>query len=346
MLFQELSGLLEQMPPALIANVCTAGILLIGAMVYFAGIKPSRRRRRESREQQAAAVEPYAGGSTSVDEFNDMPDLDLLTGSEPPPLDVTEPAAAAPASPPPIPVRQDGEYRISLSSGHATQAVEVLAILRDTVDDRLIVHLDSTGYRTLVDDPDVKKRFSIIMKELAETISTPDDAPQREPEPVADTIEPTPDDGTDSDDLAGPDLDEITPEQPAATQTPPTAPPSAPPSVPPPPPPAGDGAMPGDLPNYGEIKEEYKPRGFLRPPKIEAEPVPEVNIAAAIEAYLQHKLRHSDDYAGRDIHVRPAVHGGVVIQVDDRFYDAVDEIEDPDVRAFISGAIQEWQERQ
>jgi hypothetical protein len=36
----------------------------------------------------------------------------------------------------------------------------------------------------------------------------------------------------------------------------------------------------------------------------------------------------------------------VRIQVDDKFYDAVGDVADAEVRAFLSATIQEWQDRQ
>jgi hypothetical protein len=75
-------------------------------------------------------------------------------------------------------------------------------------------------------------------------------------------------------------------------------------------------------------------------------PIPQIDIAGAIEAYLQHKLATSGQFAGRQLHVRPAPDGGIRIQVDSQFFEAVDDITEPDVQAFLKAAIAEWQERQ
>ena len=101
--------------------------------------------------------------------------------------------------------------------------------------------------------------------------------------------------------------------------------------------------MPGDLPSF---KLDDNP--FERPKrgkKLDLKPVPELNIAGAIEAYLQYKISHTPDYQSRSIHIYPSPDGGVSIEVDGLFYDSVGDIPDNDTREFIAGAIQEWQER-
>jgi hypothetical protein len=44
--------------------------------------------------------------------------------------------------------------------------------------------------------------------------------------------------------------------------------------------------------------------------------------------------------------VRSGVGGGVQIQVDNSYFDAVGDVSDPEIRAFLSATIEEWQERQ
>jgi len=104
-------------------------------------------------------------------------------------------------------------------------------------------------------------------------------------------------------------------------------------------------AMPGDLPKFKmPDKPEIPPRrGRNAPPK---EAIPEINIAAAIESYLQHKLMQTPAYAGRNIHVRPASHGGVQIDVDGHIFESVGEVEEVAVREFLATTIAEWQSRQ
>jgi hypothetical protein len=74
--------------------------------------------------------------------------------------------------------------------------------------------------------------------------------------------------------------------------------------------------------------------------------VPELDIAGSIEAFLQHKLESTGAYPGREIHVHNAPGGGVRILVDDDYYDAVSDVDDPEVRDYLTATIEEWQERQ
>lgn len=315
----DMGDFLQQIPAPLILNVCIAGSMFIALVVYFSYIKPARRKRlteQEKMESLGSVSNPVLYGD------EELPDLDMLTIDEPE-LEPDELETLLPSEPivtpqpvaqtaQPIPTRK-GEQVVRLASGGLAQALPVLSILRDTEDDRLIIQLDEKAYRTLVDQPDVKQRFTSLMKELAETIAKPDARPVE----TAPEVQAQP--------------------QPKPAYTPPK------PVVPPPP--ANDGRMPGDLPKYTDIKETPK-RGILGMPKYEAPPIPELNIAAAIESYLQHKLRYTPEYAHRVIHIHSAPGGGVRIEVDGQFYEAVGDITDSEARTFISETIQEWQERQ
>ena len=108
-------------------------------------------------------------------------------------------------------------------------------------------------------------------------------------------------------------------------------------------PPLKEGQLPGDLPSY-KLDDNPVPK-LRRGQKANLEPVPEVNIAGAIEAYLQHKLQQSGDFAGRSIHIYPAPDGGISIEVDGQYFEAVGDVADSGVREFMTQSIQEWQER-
>lgn len=110
------------------------------------------------------------------------------------------------------------------------------------------------------------------------------------------------------------------------------------------PPASGSAPLPGDLPKF-KMPEgpPVKPKRGQRPV---AEPIPEIDIAGAIETFLQHKLMMLPEYQTRNIHVRPAPHGGVKIEVGDKFYDSVGDVEDADVRQLLTATIEEWQARQ
>ncbi len=106
---------------------------------------------------------------------------------------------------------------------------------------------------------------------------------------------------------------------------------------------AADEPIPGDLPKFTIPDNPVKPKRGQRPV---AEPIPEINIAASIESFLQHKLGRSPEFGGRSIHVRSALHGGVTIEVDGTFYETVGEVADDEVRDYLTATIAEWQARQ
>ena len=110
-----------------------------------------------------------------------------------------------------------------------------------------------------------------------------------------------------------------------------------------PPPISATGAMPGDLPKFRTDETPLlAPRKRKQPPP----PVPDLNIADAIETYLQYRLSHTPEYSGRSIHVHAAPGGGVAIEVDGQFYETVGEVDNDDVRDFLANTIEEWQSRQ
>ena len=67
------------------------------------------------------------------------------------------------------------------------------------------------------------------------------------------------------------------------------------------------------------------------------------NLAAQIEAFLQQRLRNEPDLVNRSIHVLGAPGGGVRIEVDGSYYEAVDDVEDEQVRAYLQETIAQWQ---
>ena len=76
-----------------------------------------------------------------------------------------------------------------------------------------------------------------------------------------------------------------------------------------------------------------------------SEPPPALSIAEEIEALLQEKLTTLPAFRERTIHVTSAPAGGVLIQVDERFYEGVDEIQEEDVRLLLQEVVAEWQKR-
>lgn len=232
----------------------------------------------------------------------------------------------------------EGQVSVQLASGETTQARQLLSILRDEEDGRLMVLTGDTAYRTLLDDPEVKKQFTTIMKELSAIILKADTRPEKTTsEPVkAAKPEPT---------VAKPQIEKPKPIENQSI--------------------ADDSEakvdlsikaakdleiedrLPGDLPNMKlpDNPDNYKVGRFGRVSVKHVDKAPELNIAAAIEAYLQYKIEQNPEYQRRGIHIKPALGGGVSIEADGKAYDFVDKIADSDVREFIQTAINEWQER-
>lgn len=328
MLGDELGGLISQLPVPLIAMVCIGGGLWLAALVYFAVIRPNRNKRREAAKQAetvpgfvpyTAPAMPAAASAFAAD----MPDLDLLTSADsaPAPVRATQSAPAVTGA------RRLSSVDVKLAGGDMIHAQEALIVLRDPRDGKLIVQMGDTGYKSL--DAGLRGDFMNLMRELGALATAASPAPVPAPVVQAEPVVVA---------QAAPALS-VPPVEAAPA---PVAPPSvsvAPPS------PTGNSVMPGDLPKYSEMKDEIKSRGAFRAAKSEMPPVPELNIPAAIEAYLQYKKQFSPEYAQRSIHVLPAP-GGVRIEVDGTYFESVGDVADPDVRAFLQATIQEWQKRQ
>lgn len=70
------------------------------------------------------------------------------------------------------------------------------------------------------------------------------------------------------------------------------------------------------------------------------------SIADQIEELLQDRLTRLPEFSGRSIHVRPSLHGGVNIVIDNRQYDGVGEVDDPAVRALLEDVVRQWEATQ
>lgn len=324
-LFDEFGEFFGQIPVGLIINVCVSGALLFAAFAYFVYFKPLYQRRKRRQEEQngiALASPPMRSASARGGrvQTGQLPDLDLLLGDDAPGEQWASPA----------PIMPD---QVHLNTGAVIRADPVLSVMRDPRDGHLVVVIDDVGYRSLADEPHIKEGFINVMRELSDVVTKRDEigGPAGAPAPMPLAEKPKP----------APAVEE--PVQ-AAEPAPPPRP--ARPSAPPPPI-TPDGKMPGDLPSYklDDTASEPHKSGLFGRARYEPKPVPELNIAMAIEAYLQHKLRHTDGYAGREIHVHSAPGGGVRIEVDGEFFDAVSDVTDADVRSFLQETIQEWQDR-
>jgi hypothetical protein len=334
----DLQGFISQpLVPGLLAMACIPGLLFISYVVYAY----MRATRRISDNTKVQATTPEASNVNGLDALknarqqaqydpSDLPDLDLLMPQRP---------VSVPSSPAQLPknnlrVIADNPQKLRLQGGSVTQALELLTVLRDERDGRLLVQIGDKGYRSLADAPEAKREFTKIMKELSGLIMQPDDNPPSE--------------------IVAPEPEFLSPEPPSKSmgellsQTPPAMPAKSAMDKPQRPRPKVDRdvALPGDLPSYkfddNPAKIQFG-RGGVK--KVDFTPPPAMDIASAIEAYLQYRLRDSE-LEGRDIHVLPSIGGGVRIKVDQKFYEFVDEIEEHDVQAFVKNAIAEWQERQ
>ncbi|PJF40895.1 MAG: hypothetical protein D6737_11515 [Chloroflexi bacterium] len=370
----EFTDFVGQVPIALFIWLCGSIFLLIGVLSYI--IIRRNRRAAPSQSMPPAENNPTHSQdivqSSVVSNFdnNDMPDLELLVETpvydDPAesfalPDDVPDTTTASPAGSPGYkqtnhvdnqemramtassPTPRRGTFHVQLVDGNTTEAVEVLTIMRDVVDGDLMVQIGDHIYRGLADDPEAKKRFMKVMKELAQIVNRPGGkAPEQSAAPAA----PPQQQRTGGirsrlqQHAEQPPQQQIDDLRDAVDDAPPATPQHVPPPLP-------DGRMPGDLPDYDEfdrpLQSGFSLRG--RPKKTDIKPVPELNIAQAIEEYLQHKLRHTPEFNNLNLHIIPAQDGGVTIQVGTTFYDAVGDIEDDTIRAFLSQTIQEWQER-
>jgi hypothetical protein len=335
----DFNDFMRQIPFGMIACLCVTGILLAGSVSYIVFARVRRARKTGDAVNKASPSMSTTSASPKTYDTGELPDLDVLLNLSIPP----DPAAT------PERTVKPGTYSVKLAdTGEAVQAAEVMVILRDVDEGRLVVQLGDQTYSNLSDFPDSKNRFLKVMKELAGIVTPRANSPVDNAQPSTEAPQAAAPSGllarvakNEADDVPSV-ADLLTtpkePKQPLAAV---------------PPPPLPDGSMPGDLPKFQLPQMPLAPRrgaGLLRMNKDQErelkKPVPEVNIAQAIQSYLQYKLQHTPQYGGRSINVSPAPGGGVKIEVDGTFYDAVSDVEDAEVREFLAATIQEWQSRQ
>jgi hypothetical protein len=345
----DMGSFVGQIAPLFFGMIMFPLVLICIYIVIRAQLKQRRAQEKaKSGAQPPAASTPVsaatpmsalellreAQGSTSAEpltpiDMADLPDLDLLvTVEKPKPQPATGPREIRPEP-----------QKLKLNTGRLTNAKELMTVLRDENDGRLVVQIGALGYRTLLDSAEAKKEFTRLMKELSGVIMTADDD-----EPVVPDF--LTEDAAEDDQPPVPTVGLLAKAN--KINTPAPAPEPVPVKRTAPPPPPKDGAMPGQLPSYrfddNPAKIEVNRSGFVK--KVDFVPPPEADIPGAIEAYLQYKIQYEPEYQGREIHVRRAPGGGVRIQVGASFYEAVDDVTDPHVKQFIKDAISEWQEQQ
>ncbi|MBN2470447.1 MAG: hypothetical protein JXN59_06970 [Anaerolineae bacterium] len=236
--------------------------------------------------------------------------------SQPAP-DRSRPAAArrpAPSNPPAVAsTTRITETPPAPASAAPPGTAEVLRVYRDQHDDSLIMEVDGTRYRTLGDikQAGLDKPFLATLRELAR--------------------------------IAKETGDQVTRTSPGATQPPDvTQPPAAHlPSM---------EELTGGAPGISDDRPIGTFFGNMRrmipgtPAEVSLDQP--VGFADQVEAILQLKLLSSAEYRDRDLHVRSTPGGGVEIEVDSKVYEAVGDIEDEGVRAFVQSAIQDWERQQ
>ncbi len=198
-------------------------------------------------------------------------------------------------------------------------AVEVLHLWRDVTDGSLIVQIGEQHFRTLTEIRQAghERRFMAALRELA-AIARPG---------PAEKVAPAPQEA-----IPQHEQPAIPPEQPPVAQEPPPPAPSL--SEPPPVPTEPLGSF------FDNVRRAV---GVRRAP---SERSPELlSVPEQIEAVLQQKLLASPEFAGRSIHIKPSGEGGVRIEVDGKPYEAVADIADDAVRAFVQEAIRDWELR-
>lgn len=196
---------------------------------------------------------------------------------------------------------------VQVASGGETTAREMLSIMRDQADGHYLVQIGKLGYRSLSGNDRAKKAFAKVMKELSTVILKPDDNPP----PVSESSGAN-----------------YMPEYALDVET--------------------EEPLPGDITmrSVDDLPDAYEVGRFgrLKIKKVEQK-VAELDIAGAIEEYLQYKIQYAPEFQKRGIHIRSAYGGGVRIEIEGRTYEFVDDVEPENARLFIKQAIAEWQER-
>lgn len=196
---------------------------------------------------------------------------------------------------------------VKLDTGRETSSRELFSILRDEADGHLMIQIGDIAYRTLQANEQAKNAFTKIMKELSTVVLKADDMPA-----------PAPSIPSEAPKIAAsmPDLEEEKDLPPGVIR----------------------------VKKMDELEPGYKVGRFGQVKVEKIEKAPEINIADAIENYLQYKISQNPAFQNRGIHVRPTPSGGVRIEAEGKNFQGVDEVSNPEIRAFIQQAIAEWQD--
>lgn len=212
-------------------------------------------------------------------------------------------SASAPAASASVP-----GYAPAASTSPTTdgETVEVLRVLRDLADGKLVIEIGGKRYRSLAEiiDPQVKRRFMGNAAALAQfaQVSTAPLSP-------AAVLWPAP-------------KTEVVDQPPTITYPPPQQ--SVEPSIQP----AGTTET------------------AVAPADSQEQPSAPKTIADEIEELIQLRLHTTPALMYRSIHIRQGAGGGIRVEVDGHYFDSVAEVTDPEVTAFLQSVIHEWEARQ
>lgn len=292
------------------------GGLLILALVLM-GIALIVTRRRKPAPRKPVQDAPARSGRKPAER---SPTPARQAGQ--PPRQRTRPAADPPPPSPPQPAPI--EMPVASGSPPPPQTAEVLRVYRDERDDALIIEVDGARYRTLGDikQAGIDRPFLATLRELARIAKETGDQVTQDasaPQPSAQAVPPSAAEPPAAAPLLAtplPSLEELTGIAPRPQEAEPIG--------------TFFGNMRRMIPGGPSTTELDQPLGF----------------ADEIEAILQLKLLSSDEFRGRGIHIRSAPGGGVQIEVGTRVYEAVGDIEDEGIRAFVQSAIQDWERQQ
>lgn len=187
------------------------------------------------------------------------------------------------------------------------EMVEVLRVLRDLADGRLVIEIGGKRYWSLAEiiDPQVKRRFTGNAQALAQFA-------QMSTAPLSQaTISSTPAD---------------------VEQSPLSAQPA---TYPPPPQPLAPPFQPASTTEAAVLPEDS-----------EEEPGGPKTMADEIEELIQLRLRMTPTLMYRSIHIRQGAGGGIRVEVDGSYFDSVADVTESEVTAFLQSVIREWEARQ
>ncbi len=315
-----LSEFLGQIPFGFILMFCGSGIALVASLIVIINT------RRQKAQRVALNMQPASPAALPLMAFetSEMPDLDTLLNSPP--------------TPAPVRAAHPGVQPITLTSGESVEAIELLSLMRDVTGGGLIVQINDKKYRVAgsMSDLEFRNKLKSLMKEVATALGG--SAPLVRP---PSQMQIPHDEGS----SASATQNAAPAASPAAAPTSASKPaaPADPPRISTPAPAATSAAF--DLPKFS-LDSTSTPMTRKDLKQAYSAPIPQIDIAGAIEAFLQHKLSISQQFPGRQIHVRPAKDGGIRIQVDSQFFEAVGDVSEAEIQAFLKATIAEWQERQ